>query len=329
MKYSAILGNLSNTCDRFLSSGYKDQPSKEEMFKRAASIPEVTGIELVGTWDIDKNNVKLIKSLLQEHNLQCVSIIPDHFGQKIWGSGSFTSRNADIRKLAVSVTKEMIDIAEELGCPLLNLWPGQDGYDYLFQGDFIRAHDYWIEAIRECANYKKDIKISLEYKPKEPRTHSYIARAADTLLLVRDINRENVGVTIDFGHALYAGENVAESAVMLAREGKLFHMHFNDNYRSWDDDMIVGSIHTLEYIELLYWLRKMNYIGWYSMDLYPYREDAREAISESIEWLKTFEKWIGQYGMDKIDALINEGSATQIVHEMQKLITNGCEQTFY
>lgn len=319
-KYSAILGNLSNTCDRFLSSGYKEQPSKEEMFKRAASIPEVKGIELVGTWDIDTSNVAFIKEQLALHNLTCSSIIPDHFGQKIWGNGSFTSRDKDIRKLAIATTKEMIDVALELGCELINLWPGQDGYDYSFQGDFLRAHEWWIEGIRECADYRKDIKIALEYKPKEPRTHSYIATAADSLLLVRDIDRSNVGVTIDFGHALYANENVAASAVLLMRENKLFHMHFNDNYRSWDDDMIVGSVHTVEYIELLYWLRKMGYDGWYSMDLYPYREDAREAIQESIEWIKTFENWIDNYGTAKIDELIKEGLAVNIVREMRKMM---------
>ena len=320
MKYAAILGNLGNTCDRFLSSGYKDQRSKADMFKQAASIPDVTGIELVGTWDITKDNVDEVGQLLKEHNLQCASIIPDHFSQKIWGSGAFTSRDPHIRQKAIEATKEVIDISVKLGCSLINIWPGQDGYDYPFQGDFNNAHDWLVGAIQDCADYNKNIKLALEYKLKEPRTHSYIARAADTLLLCRDIDRENVGVTIDFGHALLAYENVAESAAMLLRDGKLFHMHFNDNYRAWDDDMIVGSIHTVEYLELLYWLRRLNYQGWYSMDLYPYREDAKEAISESILCLKTLESLLDEYGLDKIRGLIEKGSATDIVREMRKII---------
>ena len=317
--YAAILGNLGNTCDRFLSSGYKDQPSKEEMFRQAASIPDVKGIELVGTWDIEKGNVNIVKSLLQENNLECASIIPDHFSQKIWGEGSFVSRKADIRRRAIDYTKEMIDIAAELNCPLINIWPGQDGYDYPLQGDFNQAYEWLVEGFRECADYRKDIKIALEYKMKEPRTHSYLARAADTLLLCKGVDRENIGVTIDFGHALLAYENVAESAAMLSRAGKLFHMHFNDNYRSWDDDMIVGSIHTVEYIELLFWLREVNYQGWFSMDLYPYREDAREAIAESIEWLKAIEECIDGYGFDNLKSLVKNGSATETVREVRKM----------
>ena len=44
---------------------------------------------------------------------------------------------------------------------------------------------------------------------------------------------------------------MAEAAVLLRTTGKkLFHIHFNDNYRSWDDDMIVGSVHLVEFVEL-------------------------------------------------------------------------------
>lgn len=319
-KYAAILGNLGNTCDRFLSSGYKDQVSKAEMFRQAAAIPEVTGIELVGTWDVTTENVKEIRQLLNEHQLECVSIIPDHFSQKKWGRGTFTSRQAPIRKEAIQYTCEMIDVAVELQCLIVNFWPGQDGYDYPFQGNFIESHEWLVDGIRHCADYRPEIQIALEYKMKEPRTHSYLARASDTLLLAKDIDRDNVGVTIDFGHSLLAYENVSESAAMLARAGKLFHMHFNDNYRHWDDDMIVGSIHTIEYLELLFWLRKLDYQGWYSMDLYPYREDAAQAIAESIRWLKALDERMEKYGYDKIEALIAEGSATNTVREMRNII---------
>ena len=318
--YAAILGNLGNTCDRFLSSGYKDHPAKEVMFQQAASIEDVSGLELVGSWDIDAGNVPQVKALLSEHNLQCVSIIPDHFSQKKWGRGAFTSRDQAIRREAIAHTKEMMDIAAELGCALLNLWPGQDGYDYPFQGNFDQAHDWFVEALQECADYRTGIRLALEYKVKEPRTHSYIARAADTLLLVRDIDRPTVGVTIDFGHAMMAYENVAESAALLLRNGKLFHMHFNDNYRYWDDDMVVGSVHTVEYLELLYWLRKGGYDGWYSMDLYPYREEAAEAIAESIAWLKTLERCVASYGDNKIASLIEAGNATDIVREVRRMM---------
>ncbi|MEI6388579.1 MAG: hypothetical protein WCQ50_18340 [Spirochaetota bacterium] len=92
---------------------------------------------------------------------------------------------------------------------------------------------------------------------------------------------------------------------------KLFHMHFNDNYRSWDDDMIVGSVHLVEYIELLFWLRETGYEGWYSMDQYPYREDGQGALRESVDFLRGVEVMLEGTAMQEIRALIAEGDAVK------------------
>jgi xylose isomerase len=320
MKYSVILGNLGNTRDRFLSSGYKDERSTEETFRQAISIDGVEGVELVGTWDITPENASCIGELLGENNIKLVSIIPDHFSQKIWGKGAFTSRDPEIRRRAVEHTKEMMDILIELDGELINLWPGQDGYDYIFQGNFDQAYSWLVEGIRECARYQPDVKIALEYKPKEPRNFSYLARSADTLITALETGADNVGVTIDVGHAFVAGENVAEAVFRLMKAGKLFHMHFNDNYKFWDDDMIVGSVHTIEFLEILFWLRKLGYQDWLSMDQYPYREDGKEALEESILWLKGLNKIIDSCGMESLNDLVDRGEATEISRVMRRLL---------
>ena len=311
-KYSIILGNLGNTCDRFLSSGYKQQPSKEEMVKQASEIEAVEGVELVGTWDIDRSNVDEMGSLLHKYNLKCVSIIPDHFGQQRWGKGAFTSKDPGIRQQAVDETAIAAEAARKLGCNLINLWPGQDGYDYLFQADYRRERQWLQDGIETLCKSFPDIRFSLEYKPKEPRTHSYLARCGDTLLLANAVNLPNVGVTIDTGHGFVAQENISESIVMLSEYGnKLFHMHFNDNYKSWDDDMIVGSVHLVEYIEMLFWLKETGYDGWYSMDQYPYREDAQGALRESVEFLRSIERLLDNVAVSEIRDLLKEGDAVK------------------
>ncbi len=313
-KYAVILGNLGNTCDRFLSSGYKDQPSKEEMIRQAADISGVEGVELVGTWDVTKDNVEEIGGLLDKYNLQCVSIIPDHFSQKRWGKGAFTSKMADIRAQALDETVIAAELARTLGCPLINLWPGQDGYDYVFQHDYRESRGWIVDSVSKAAKAFPDIQFSLEYKPKEPRTHSFMARAADTLLVAREVNLPNVGVTIDTGHSLVAGENLAEAAVILSDYGsKLFHMHFNDNYRSWDDDMIVGSVHFAEFVELLFWLKELGYDGWYSMDQYPYREDAQGALRGSVEFLMGVDALLTPAAVEELRDVVSEGDAVRSI----------------
>lgn len=259
------------------------------MLKRAAAIPHVTGVELVGTWDIGPNNASETRRALEDLDLDCVSIIPDLFTQALYGKGSYSHPDRSVRRHAIDYTKTMCDLARELRCPLLNLWPGQDGYDYLLCADYESGRAWMCDCIAEIAGAYPDLKFALEYKPKEPRTHCYLARMADTLLLAQATGLANVGVTIDTGHAFIGGEVVGEAVVLAKCAGnRLFHMHFNDNHATTDDDMIVGSVHTVCYLETLYWLDRCGYDGWFSMDQYPYREDAAGAIGESIEWLRQF-----------------------------------------
>ncbi len=305
-KYSVILGNLGNTCDRFLSAGYKEQPDKEAMIARAAGIKGVVGVELVGGWDIDSSNVNSVQKQLRAYNLECCSIIVDLFGKRKWGKGAFTSSDAGIRREAIAETVSMINIISELGGSIINIWPGQDGFDYPLATDYLQERKWLLDALEECASHAKakGISLSLEFKLKEPRAHSYLARTGDALLYARELG-DNVGVTIDTGHAFMAYENVGDSIAILKIFGnKLFHMHFNDNYTHWDDDMIVGSIHLVEYFEVLYWLAKTSYAGYLSMDQYPYREDACESLSCSIMFIDRMAEILERVGMDEVGALI-------------------------
>jgi len=309
-RYSVILGNLGNTRDRFCS-GYKDNPDSMAMLKQAAAIPHVEGIELVGTWDIRRDNAADMIKAIADLGLETVSIIPDLFADRTYWKGAFSSREENVRRKAIDYTREMCDIAQEMGCGVINIWPGQDGYDYLLCADYLEERRWECEAIGELAQAYPALRFALEYKPKEPRTHSYLARMADTLLLCGDTGRANVGVTIDTGHAFVAGEVVAVSIVLAQRAGnRLFHMHFNDNFASWDDDMIVGTIHSVAYIEMLYWLDRCDYKGWLSMDQYPYREDAAGAIGESIEWLVRFNE-TQRANVKRIEELIRMGDPVE------------------
>ena len=303
---------MGSCSDRYCTGGYSEPLTVEEMFERVKSIEGVTGVELVGTWHISSSNKNQIKTLLKEHGLQLVSIIPDHFGEAKWKNGAFSNKDAGIRREAVEVTKEMMDIAEELGCSLISLWPGQDGYDYYFQADYIKERTWFEEGVAECCEYNQDIDIAIEYKVKEPRNRSYPSNVYSTLLMVKEIDMANCGVTIDYGHGLVAYENIAESIAVLKKYGdKLFHLHMNDNYTLWDDDMIVGSIHTIPYIEMFYWLKRTGYDRWISTDQYPYREDGRDAVNESVRWMETYIDVVNRLDDNKVEKIINTGNACE------------------
>jgi len=140
------------------------------------------------------------------------------------------------------------------------------------------------------------------------------------LLMCQETGRDNVGVCIDTGHAFVAGEAVGEAIVLAKRAGdRLFHMHFNDNHGSWDDDMIVGTVHSTTYLETLYWLDRTGYSGWLSMDQYPYREDAAGAIGESVAWLMKFDAIVQKHRTD-IDRLLTLDDAVETSRFLRKVL---------
>jgi xylose isomerase len=311
-RYAVILGNLGNTKDRFCG-GYKDNPSTVDMLRAAAAIPHVDGIELVGTWDVTPANAAEMRRALDDLGKACVSIIPDLFADRAYRKGSYSAADPAVRRRAIDYTKRMCDVARAMGCGLLNLWPGQDGFDYLLTTDYDAYRSWFVEGVAEVAAHAPDLRFALEYKPKEPRCFSLCARMADTLLACAETGRDNVGVCIDTGHAYVAQESVGEAIVLAKRAGRhltdgtrLFHMHFNDNHGAWDDDQIVGTVHSATYVETLYWLQRAGYTGWPSMDQYPYREDAAAAIGESIEWLRGYGALVDRH-RGAIDDLITRG----------------------
>ena len=215
-----------------------------------------------------------------------------------------------------------IDLSGELGSDIFTIWPGQDGYDYIFQADYIKSRQYFIDSLAELCEYKSDMTIALEYKMKEPRTHSYLNTVGTTLLMAQATGHQNCKLIIDYGHALLGYENPAESVAILHQFGsRLAHIHINDNYRYWDDDMIVGSVRTHEFLEFFYWLRKVKYSGWMTIDQFPYREDGKEAVEERAVWMDYLETLIESANFAEIEETLSKGDGVLSSRLMRKIIS--------
>ena len=183
--------------------------------------------------------------------------------------GAFTHPNQAVRRTAIDETKRGLDVLAEMGGNLMTLWMGQDGFDYSFQMDYARAWGDTIEAMIEIADHNPKIDIALEYKPNEPRAFSLMPDAATTLLAIKEIGRENTGVTLDFAHVLYADEMPAYAAALVARHSRILGVHLNDGYGKWDNGLMVGAVHPIQTIELLVELERSGYTGAIYFDTFP------------------------------------------------------------
>jgi xylose isomerase len=163
------------------------------------------------------------------------------------------------------------------------------------------------------------MRFAIEYKPKEPRTHIVFATAAKTLLAIDEIGLANVGILMDVGHSLYAGEAPADAVQLIVGRGRLFGIDFNDNFRSWDDDLAVGSVHLLETLEFLLALRRLGWEGVWQLDQFPFREDPVEAARSSIRVLRALDRMLDRIDGDEL-RLVQEAQdalgAQRLVHDL-------------
>ncbi|MEM4675320.1 MAG: sugar phosphate isomerase/epimerase family protein [Nitrososphaerota archaeon] len=293
--YGVGLWIFGKVADRFVPEGYRPAYTIEERIKAISEIPLVRGVELSYPSDFHELAPEELVKKLENANI-CISMLNvDLFSHPKWQRGSISSLNESIRKDAINIIKECIDLARRIGVSRINLWLGQDGHDYLFSNHRDRWK-YLISSLKEVSNYLgKNQMLFLEYKHKEPRTHLLVSNVGKTLHIIDRVGTGNLGVTIDTGHALMVDENLAESVYVIHDAGVELALHLNDAYGYWDDDMAMCSINFFKFIEFFYALEDVNYNGWYDLDIYPYREDPVKACEQSIKIIDYIRKKIKEH----------------------------------
>ncbi len=220
--------------------------------------------------------------------------------------GEFTNPNPKLNEKAMDLCKRAIDACRELNGEVVTIWLGFDGFDYPFQVNYEKKWNDIVRHFQDIADYANDLKISIEYKPFEPRSYSMIDGIGLTLLAIEEINRPNLGVTLDFCHLLMKKESPGYALTLAARKNKLFGLHLNDGYRDMDSGMIFGSVNIPQSIEFIYYLKKYAYDGVVFFDTFPIRENALSEIALNIESFRFFEERIKKVGLEEIENVINK-----------------------
>ncbi len=282
LKLAANLVPFSRMCDRFVPEGYTQGFPLEKQVEMLAAVEGIDGADI--GWPCGLPDGAALKRLLMDHGLVWAISDADIYTERRFKNGSFSNPDPKIRNQALDRVKESIDNCVAGGTQLMNLWLGQDGFEYCFQGHYQDAWQWIEEGICAVAEYNSsDMPICIEPKCKEPRGQMYLANVSKVLMLLNKINDPGLGLTLDFGHSLAALEQPAEVAVLSMREGWLKQIHLNDNRRDWDLDLVPGSTTVWEHIEFYYWLLKMGYTGWMGADVFPYREDGTEALERVVQ----------------------------------------------
>ena len=287
----------------------------DKLIQRAGTVKGLTDLDL-NFPDHAGENLKNIVNIVKDNSLGINGFAMRYYTNPAFKLGAFTNPNKKVRQEAIDLTKKGIDAVRESNSNLMTIWLGQDGYDYGFQVDYKKIWQDEIDAIREVALHDRDCQISIEYKPNEPRAYSLLANLPLTLLAIKEIDLPNLGVTLDFAHILYANEQPAFSAAMVSRNSKILGLHLNDGYSKRDDGLMVGSVHQLATIELLYQVYKDKYDGAIYFDTFPDSsgldpvKECEENINTVKNMLKVVKKLLGNNNLSL--AIQNQDAVTSI-----------------
>lgn len=176
----------------------------------------------------------------------------------------------------VTQTREVAQVAVDLGHDVLGLWPGAD----LAVADWsvmVKVCALLAEAVRPLG-----VRLAVEAKPD-----TRLAAPADVIRLVDEAGAGDViGVLLDTGHELAAGRDPAQ---LLADLGsRLLHVHLGDSSGGADEDLPPGRVHDLR--PFVAALAIGGYAGTMTPDLYGFVESGSasgtEAVRETIEHLR-------------------------------------------
>ena len=320
-KYAVIVGTLGQLRDRYMGSGYKNEDVPfGEALQTLKDMNILSGIELSHASEGILSDATYVKQEIDRAGFTPAYVNSSLFGERRWAAGSLAASDPVIRNQALESVMKGMDFAKAVGAGGFNLWLGQDGFDYPFQTDYASQWKYLVDSLRIIADYDPGFRIAIEPKQREPRNRSIIDTVPTALLLCSEAGRDNLGLTIDIGHTLQSGQNIAQHVELSARLGRLFNLHVNDNYGSWDDDMIVGSVHLMEYLEMIYSLKKVGYAGWISVDIFPFREDSFKATRESVMHIRKYNELIDLIGFDQISRMISAGDVADTMKYIRETI---------
>jgi xylose isomerase len=281
---------------RFVPPGYHSEVASESMVDRTTRVADgladiLDGLEYHYPGEVNEDNVDQIRDVLKAHQMGLPVVASGLHPDPTYGLGSLINPDPALRRRAIATNQRGVELAAAIGASFI-IWPGAEGYNYLFQRGYAVSWERFIDGIAEITAHaaERGVNVFLEHKNSEPAMKILMRSVGMTLFTIQKVRERGVDtsrllVNMDWQHLIMNGENLAEYADLLAAEGKLGHQHGNDGWGSFDDDNMVGSNFFMQTLELAVVLQDVAYgskgkiVGF---DLYPYTEDQVAAVRQSI-----------------------------------------------
>lgn len=315
-KNSILLGTLGKYSDRFHT--YQPERSFEQRLEISKTIPRTDGVEPVYPQDLGHEGENA--GLMMQSGLAVSAVNVNLKGEDLFRAGSFTNPDAGIRRRAVDYMKTAMDLSAGFGANMISVCPLIDGADHPFHVDHMAQWRWAIGAFEEVAAHNADVRVSIEYKAYEVRNRIILPSMGRTLHFCDRVGADNLGVTMDLGHALIAHESPAAELAAAFDAGRLYYVHFNDNNREADWDMPVASVNLWDTLEAIHYMDSLGYDGWIAYDVFTRAGDGCEAVGHTFETMEDLRALLAKIGPDRIKQMIASGDSARTTRDLVKAL---------
>lgn len=244
--------------------------------------------------EINEENYYLYEHLEKETGIKLLSCYPNLWYPKEYDFGSLSNPNNKYRDKAIDVLIRCLKFGKNKGLHHCGISPTSDGYLYLLGTLYYDMWNRYEDAIAIAMDEVPGVQVALEPKPYEPVNNGIYRTIADGLIACRDIEsrlrvKENkdfiargytlLGMQPEIGHIRMGYEDAPYTISRIAREGRLFHTHWNSQpLGNYSQDLNTGVVDWQQGEAMLYTLKAIGYEGYFGLDLNPERMSVEKAI---------------------------------------------------
>ena len=172
--------------------------------------------------------------------------------------------------------KRAIDIAAELGAPVVSLWSGTaDGAEASKALD-----DRLAEGLRELADHAAGAAVTIGFEP-EPGMH--VEDMAGYRRIAALVDHPRLRLTLDVGHAHITEDDAAETIRRFA--GEIVNVHLEGMRRDRHDHLLPGE-GDLDLAAVVSALRETDYTGPANLELSRHGHMAVEAARRALDFFR-------------------------------------------
>ena len=193
---------------------------------------------------------------------------------------SFVDPEPNYRQVRIDHTRRCLDLCAELGAPHITTEPG--GPVAVAQGQTRRqAVDLFVEALKPLAEHAHKLGVLLLI---EPEPELLVETTGQYQEIFDRVDAPSIGLNFDVGHAYCVSEDIPAAIAKFAPQ--IRHYHVEDIAASRKHHHLVPGSGAIDFAEVFAAIRKTNYDGWVTVELYPFQDDPDAAAAEALRVLR-------------------------------------------